>query len=95
MRKAFKDIIERSQLIQINKKTFVCEYDKWILFIHGTDEQRIFELFFNGIKVNTEYTYNESFEYQSRILEDYIMKHKDTFHKKIVERLNKDGKVWI
>jgi hypothetical protein len=95
MRKAYKDIIEKSQLIQINKNTYVCEYGKFSLFIHGTDKLRTFELFFNGIKVETEYTFGETFEYTSRTLESYVMKHKDNFHEKIKARLDKDGKVWI
>jgi len=64
MSKIITSLIERGILYKVKKTKCMCVYKDWLLIIAGTDEEREFQLYFKGVHINTEYTFNESFDYK-------------------------------
>jgi hypothetical protein len=76
MSKIVKSLIERGILCKVKKNKYMCTYKDWLLIIVGTDEEREFQLYFKSIHINTEYTFNEKFTYETIDFEellDYIV----------------------
>jgi hypothetical protein len=65
MSKIVKSLIEKGTLYKVKKNKYMCIYKDWLLIIVGTDEEREFQLYFNGVHINTEYTFDENFNYES------------------------------
>jgi hypothetical protein len=72
MSKIVKSLIEKGALCKIKKNKYMCIHKNWLLIIVGTDEEREFQLYFNGVHINTEYTYNEIFDYETNDFEELL-----------------------
>jgi len=69
-------LIQKGILYFVKKNKYICVYRDWLLIIVGTDEEREFQLYFKSVLINTEYTWNEKFTYETNDFEellDYIV----------------------